>query len=55
MECQDIPHTLQMIELFMQDQAFFNDMCDNIVRNKEQGIYDGAYKVIELAMKQKQE
>lgn len=55
LECQDIPHTLQMIELFMQDQAFFNDMCDNIVRNKEQGIYDGAYKVIELAMKQKQE
>ena len=27
----------------------FCDMCDNIVKNKEAGIYDGAYKVVELA------
>lgn len=53
LECQDTPHTLQMIELFMKEKEFLNEMCDNIVRNKKQGIYDGAYKVIELAMKQK--
>ena len=36
LECRDIPHTLQMI--------------DAIVSNKAQGLYDGAYKVVELAM-----
>ncbi len=50
LECRDIPHTLQMIELFMNDNVTLRDMCDNIVRNKSMGIYDGAYKVVELAM-----
>ena len=50
LECRDIPHTLQMIELFMNDHVTLRDMCDNIVRNKSMGIYDGAYKVVELAM-----
>ena len=50
LECRDIPHTLQMIELFMSDGVTLRDMCDNIVRNKSMGIYDGAYKVVEIAM-----
>ncbi len=50
LECRDIPHTLQMIELFMNDHVTLRDMCDNIMRNKSMGIYDGAYKVVELAM-----
>lgn len=49
LECQDIPHVLQMINLFVNDKTLLNDMCDNIVRNKKAGIYDGAYKVVELA------
>ena len=53
LECTDIPHTLQMIDLFMQEDTFFYNMCDCIVKNKEAGIYDGAYKVVELAMKMK--
>lgn len=51
LECADIPHTLQMIELFMNEDTLLFDMCDAIVKNKEAGIYDGAYKVVELAMK----
>ena len=50
LECRDIPHTLQMIDLFLEDDAILNDMCQNIKRNKSIGIYDGAYKVVELAM-----
>ncbi|MCM1261124.1 MAG: hypothetical protein NC313_00275 [Butyrivibrio sp.] len=51
LECSDIPHTLQMIKIFMEDKNFLKDMCDNIVANKAAGIYDGAYKVVEMAMK----
>ena len=50
LECEDIAHTLQMVELFMDDDKLLKDMCGNIVRNKKMGIYDGAYKVVELAM-----
>ncbi len=50
LECEDIAHTIQMIRLFIKDKNFLNDMCDNIIKNKAAGIYDGAYRVVELAM-----
>lgn len=50
LECCDIPHTLQMLELFQSSDHLLNDMCEAIMENKKQGIYDGAYKVVELAM-----
>jgi len=53
LECRDIPHTLQMIGLFLEDKEILGDMCANIIKNKEAGIYDGAYKVVELAMNRK--
>ena len=53
LECQDIAHTIQMIRLFIKDKHLLEDMCDNIVKNKAAGIYDGAYKVVELAMGKK--
>ena len=49
LECRDIPHTLQMIDLFLEDAGVLNDMCECIMSNKKAGIYDGAYKVVELA------
>ena len=54
LECRDIPHILQMIDQFIQTDLVC-EMCDNIVLNKNMGIYDGAKKVIELAMKLKEE
>lgn len=54
LECRDINHTIQMIQLFMQDQGMLSGMCENIMKNKEMGIYDGAYKVVELAMAKRQ-
>lgn len=53
LECRDIPHTLQMIDLFLNEDSMLNDMCGNILKNKAAGIYDGAYKVVELAMQMK--
>lgn len=49
LECRDIPHTIQMLDLFLHETEYFNEMCNNIIRNKSIGIYDGAYKVVELA------
>lgn len=51
LECRDIPHTIQMLELFLNEECMLADMCDRIVKNKAAGIYDGAYRVVELAMK----
>ena len=53
LECRDIPHTLQMIRLFMEEKGLLSDMCDAIVKNKTAGIYDGAYRVVELAQQLK--
>lgn len=53
LECADIPHTLQMLKLFLEEDGMLSDMCACIVSNKKSGIYDGAYKVVELAMKMK--
>jgi hypothetical protein len=53
LECRDIPHTLQMVDLFLNDDLILSDMCKNIMTNKSIGIYDGAYKAVELAMQMK--
>ena len=50
LECRDIPHTLQMLELFLRDDELLPGMCDCIVQNKKAGIYDGAYKVVQTAI-----
>lgn len=49
LECGDIPHTLQMIKLFMEDDSLLYDMCDNIEKNKKAGIYNGAYEAVKIA------
>ena len=54
LECEDVPHTLQMLDMFLNEDVLFNGMCEQIKQNKTMGIYDGAYKVVELAMGMKQ-
>ena len=51
LESRDIPHINQMIDMFINDDNFLIDMCENIKKNNSLEIYSGAYKVIELAMK----
>ena len=48
LECRDIPHVLQMLDLFLNDDTYLVQMCENICVNKKAGIYDGAYRVVEI-------
>ena len=50
LECEDIPHTVQMLDLFLEEDTTLRSMCDAICLNKTIGLYDGAYKAVELAM-----
>jgi hypothetical protein len=48
-EVRTIPETLQAIDLLTHDDDLLEMYCDCIVKNKSIGIYDGAYKCVELA------
>ena len=48
-ETRTIPQTLQAIDLITQDCDLLSLYCNCIVKNKSIGIYDGAYKCVELA------
>ena len=50
LECRDIPHTLQMARLFLEDEVTLKNMCDAIDLNKKMGVYDGAYNAVKIAM-----
>ncbi len=53
LECRDIGHTLQMVKLFMNNPKLVTDMCNNIMKNNEIGIYNGAYEVVKKAFELK--
>jgi hypothetical protein len=48
-EARSIPQTLQAIDMLTQHTDLLTMYCDCIVKNKSIGIYDGAYKSVELA------
>ena len=48
-ETRTIPRTLQAIDLFTHEGDLLEMFCDSIVKNKQIGIYDGAYKCVALA------
>ncbi len=48
-ETRTIPQTLQAIDLLTEADDLLAMFCDCIVKNKSIGIYDGAYKSVELA------
>ena len=50
LECEDVPHTLQMVDLFLDEDTLLREMCEAISINKSVGLYDGAYKAVEIAM-----
>lgn len=50
LECEDVPHTLQMLDLFLNEDTILREMCDTIKLNKTTGLYDGAYKAVKIAM-----
>lgn len=48
-EVRTIPETLQAINLLTHENDLLEMYCDCIMKNKTIGIYDGAYKCVELA------
>jgi hypothetical protein len=48
-EARSIPQTLKAIDLLSQESDLLALFCDRIVKNKGIGVYDGAYKCVELA------
>ena len=50
LECEDVPHILQMLDLFLSEDRLLKEMCSAILSNKAQGVYDGAYNAVRIAM-----
>jgi hypothetical protein len=48
-ETRTVPETLQAIDLLAEDEDLLTLYCDQIVRQKSIGTYDGAYRCVELA------
>jgi hypothetical protein len=48
-EVRSVAHALQAIDLFAGEEDLLRLSCDSIVKNKSIGIYDGAYRCVELA------
>jgi len=48
-EARSIPQTLQAIDMLTLENDLLEMFCGCIVKNKGIGIYDGAYKCVELA------
>jgi hypothetical protein len=48
-ETRSVGRTLQAIDLLTREQDLLHMYCDAIVKNKSIGIYDGAYRCVELA------
>ena len=48
-ETRSVARTLQAIDLMARETDLMELFCDSIVKNKQIGIYDGAYKCVELA------
>lgn len=50
LECEDIPHTLQMADLLLEEESLLAEMCACIQMNQSIGLYDGAYRAVQIAM-----
>ena len=49
-ECETAPALADMIDTLIQDPAILKHMCDRIVTLKNQGVYNGGYEVVKLAI-----
>jgi hypothetical protein len=52
-ECETVPVILQAIDLLVKEDDLLAMYCENIVKQKKAGTYDGAYNVVKLAMNKK--
>ncbi|MFN3410711.1 MAG: DUF6938 domain-containing protein [Exilispira sp.] len=48
-ECQQDEQVLQALQLLLEEDDLLPLYCENIIKNKKNGIYDGAINVIKIA------
>ena len=48
-ECETPEFACQTIKQMLKDKSIITNMCRCIIENKKTGIYDGAYKVVQLS------
>ena len=51
-ELETLPEICGMIDLVQAEPTIVADMCDNIEAADAVGIYDGAYRVVQLAARE---
>ena len=49
-ECSTPRDIVGMLRAIQNDDTILKFMCDNIVKAKQQGVYNGAYEVVRLAV-----
>ena len=49
-ECETVQSTLQMLDLMLVDKEILSSFSLNIMKAYRMGVYDGAYKVVQLAI-----
>ncbi len=42
-----------MVDMFLNEDTLLREMCESIKTNKSIGLYDGAYKAVQIAMELK--
>lgn len=54
-ECDTLRDIIGMLRVMQNDNGVLRFMCDNIVKAKQAGVYNGAYEAVKLAVKGRQE
>jgi len=52
-ECTSAAMVLQTLDLMISEDDLLTLYCENIVKLKHQGVFNGAYRVIELALERR--
>lgn len=50
-ECSELDRTIQMLDLMLSSNEILTMLTQNILKANSIGVYNGAYKVVELAVK----
>ncbi len=50
-ECQETREVLGMLDAITNDPEILRFFCDQIVKAKKRGLYNGAYEAVKLAVK----
>lgn len=52
-ECGDARSMNRMLDTLLEDKVLYESLCHRIVELKKQGVYDGGYEAVKLAVKGK--